>query len=253
MRGAGMSPTGRKRVRERSSAPPARSRPHPAGPRADPTAHPVDAVRAGRHTATPDSNDSRRRAAKTRAVFEVAQVELTGMRYGPGPDGTPTVVEMTRADGLWPFLVIRTYPGDDGARPIQRPRSGDRARRRRVQRRHPRDARRPAGSRRSSAERASGRSRRGVGNADAGAAARRLGPCLEPRQMPATAIRVRVRLQPTDFWPSNWPDPTGAVPRRDVPRPGRSRQRDLPPRREGRDLHAGRRRQLLHGHARGHR
>ncbi len=32
------------------------------------------------------------------------------MKYGPGPDGTPPVVrEVTRADGLWPFLLIRQH------------------------------------------------------------------------------------------------------------------------------------------------
>src|SRR5439155_14651460 len=49
-----------------------------------------------------------------------AQRELTGMRHGPGPDGKPPVLRgVSRADGLWPFLVVRTYPGDMGKRPYQ--------------------------------------------------------------------------------------------------------------------------------------
>ena len=48
-----------------------------------------------------------------------AQVELTRMRHGPGRDNTPPeVVETTRADGLWPFLLLRTIAGDYGARPM---------------------------------------------------------------------------------------------------------------------------------------
>src|SRR5205823_14898490 len=36
----------------------------------------------------------------------------------PGPDNQdPPVREVTRADGQWPFLLIRTYPGDAGQRP----------------------------------------------------------------------------------------------------------------------------------------
>ncbi len=69
--------------------------------------------------ATPDVASIEARAAGIRAELEKVQLELTGMRYGPGPDGTPPVVrEVTRADGLWPFLVIRTYPGDVGVRPV---------------------------------------------------------------------------------------------------------------------------------------
>jgi hypothetical protein len=69
--------------------------------------------------ATPDVAAIEGRAAGIRAQLEKVQRELTGMRYGPGPDGTPPVVrEVTRADGLWPFLVIRTYPGDMGKRPF---------------------------------------------------------------------------------------------------------------------------------------
>ena len=69
--------------------------------------------------ATPDVDAIAARAKKIRMTLEKTRVELTGMRYGPGPDGTPPVVrEVTRADGLWPFLVIRTYPGDVGKRPF---------------------------------------------------------------------------------------------------------------------------------------
>ena len=69
--------------------------------------------------ATPDVAAIEARAAGIRAELEKVQVELTGMRYGPGPDGTPPVVqEVSRADGLWPFLLIRTYPGDIGVRPV---------------------------------------------------------------------------------------------------------------------------------------
>ena len=63
------------------------------------------------------------RAAKTRKMLEQAQVELTRMRHGPGRDNTPPeVVETTRADGLWPFLLLRTIKGDYGARPMSQQR-----------------------------------------------------------------------------------------------------------------------------------
>jgi hypothetical protein len=59
------------------------------------------------------------RTANTMEALRKAQVTLTAMRHGPGPDGTPPVVEeATRADGLWPFLLIRHEPGDTGSRPL---------------------------------------------------------------------------------------------------------------------------------------
>lgn len=73
----------------------------------------------GDTTATPDPTEVDARAAKTRAALQKAQLELTRMRHGPGPDNTPPkVVETTRADGLWPFLLIRYDAGDTGARPL---------------------------------------------------------------------------------------------------------------------------------------
>src|SRR3954466_5716917 len=69
----------------------------------------------GDNTPTPEPGDVEARRAKTRAVLEKAQLELTRMRHGPGPDNTPPrVVETTRADGLWPFLLLRYAPGDAG-------------------------------------------------------------------------------------------------------------------------------------------
>ncbi len=54
-----------------------------------------------------------------RAILAETQRTLTGKRHGPGPDGTPpVVVETTRADGLWPWLLIRQQTGDIGARPL---------------------------------------------------------------------------------------------------------------------------------------
>jgi hypothetical protein len=59
------------------------------------------------------------RTAKTLNALRKAQIALTRMRYGPGPDNIdPQVRELTRADGQWPFLLIRTYIGDAGQRPI---------------------------------------------------------------------------------------------------------------------------------------
>ncbi len=40
--------------------------------------------------------------------------ELEKMRYGDAGEHVP----VSRADGLWPFLLIRSYRGDIGARPI---------------------------------------------------------------------------------------------------------------------------------------
>jgi hypothetical protein len=62
------------------------------------------------------------RVAKTRAALRKAQTALTRLRYGPGPDNTdPPIREITRADGQWPFLLIRSYMGDVGQRPIPNP------------------------------------------------------------------------------------------------------------------------------------
>jgi hypothetical protein len=59
----------------------------------------------------------------TRKALQAVQARLTQMRYKPGPDQqVPEVREITRIDGQWPFLLIRTYPGDVGKRPVQ---SGD--------------------------------------------------------------------------------------------------------------------------------
>ncbi|HXJ65599.1 MAG TPA: hypothetical protein VNN79_17725 [Actinomycetota bacterium] len=70
--------------------------------------------------ATPDIRRILARAQKTRLSLHGAQVKLTGMRHGPGPDNTPPVVqEVSRTDGLWPYLLIRTYAGDSGKRPIE--------------------------------------------------------------------------------------------------------------------------------------
>ncbi len=58
-------------------------------------------------------------AAKIRAILGKAAVGLTGMRHGPGRDGTPpVVVESTRAVGLWPWILIRQQTGDIGERPL---------------------------------------------------------------------------------------------------------------------------------------
>ena len=157
----------------------------------------------------PDASDVEARAAKTRAVLEAAQVELTRMRHGPGPDNQPpTIVETTRADGLWPFLLIRSYTGDDGARPIQRP--------------DPASAHVDLGFSPDILVTHAGPAGEptAVGRAGIAALQARAVGMLTPSQphdiwvhvwnlgqMPATAIRVRVRLQPTDFWPSDWPDP----------------------------------------------
>ena len=69
--------------------------------------------------ATPDIRRILARAQKTRLSLHGAQVKLTGMRHGPGPDNTPPVVqEVSRTDGLWPYLLIRSYAGDTGTRPV---------------------------------------------------------------------------------------------------------------------------------------
>lgn len=67
----------------------------------------------------PDPQGVVDRAAAIRAILGKVEVELTGKRHGPGPDGTPpVVVETTRADGLWPWLLIRQQTGDVGERPL---------------------------------------------------------------------------------------------------------------------------------------
>ena len=71
--------------------------PDPARSRADPAAHPWTPFGPGDTTATPDPTTSQARAAKTRAVLEKAQVELTRMRHGPGPDNTPPRSSRPRA------------------------------------------------------------------------------------------------------------------------------------------------------------
>lgn len=69
--------------------------------------------------AQPDMRRLLRRAARTRKQLEQAQIEITRMKSGPGPDGTdPVVAEVPRADGLWPYLLIRHYLGDAGVRPL---------------------------------------------------------------------------------------------------------------------------------------
>ena len=55
--------------------------------------------------------------AKRRQALLHAQTELTKLRYGPGPDNTPPPIrDVTRADGQWPFLLVRSVVGDTGAR-----------------------------------------------------------------------------------------------------------------------------------------
>lgn len=59
------------------------------------------------------------RADATRQALTDAQIYLTRLRYGPGPDNQdPPLREVTRADGQWPFLLIRSFPGDVGRRPL---------------------------------------------------------------------------------------------------------------------------------------
>lgn len=71
-------------------------------------------------TATPDVDRILRVAQKTLAELAAEQVKVTGMRDGPGPDNTPpVVVESSRADGPWPYLLIRWDVGDTGARPLE--------------------------------------------------------------------------------------------------------------------------------------
>lgn len=70
-------------------------------------------------TAQPDVDAIVSRATKTLDSLRRAQLELTRMRKGPGPDGSdPVVEEVSRADGLWPYLLIRWDVGDVGVRPL---------------------------------------------------------------------------------------------------------------------------------------
>jgi hypothetical protein len=70
-------------------------------------------------TGTPDTAAIARRARGIRATLEKVQVDLTGRRHGRGPDGTPPVVrELTRSEGLWPWLLVRQETGDLGERPL---------------------------------------------------------------------------------------------------------------------------------------
>jgi hypothetical protein len=69
--------------------------------------------------AAPDVAGIVGRAEKTMEMLRRAQLDLTRMKSGPGPDGTdPVVEEVNRADGLWPYLLIRHDVGDVGARPL---------------------------------------------------------------------------------------------------------------------------------------
>ena len=70
--------------------------------------------------ATPDVNKIVQDAEAAIAELRAAQVKLTRMRDGPGPDDTdPPVGEVSRADGQWPFLLIRHAHGDTGTRPLE--------------------------------------------------------------------------------------------------------------------------------------
>lgn len=69
--------------------------------------------------AQPDVRVLRKRLAALKRELEKAQLQLTEMRYGRGPDDTPPEVrEVSRADGMWPYLLIRQRVGDVGARPM---------------------------------------------------------------------------------------------------------------------------------------
>lgn len=70
-------------------------------------------------TAAPDPAKVVAESQGIRAALEKAKLELTGMRHGPGPDGTPPVVrDLTRAEGLWPWVLVRQFAGDTGTRPL---------------------------------------------------------------------------------------------------------------------------------------
>jgi hypothetical protein len=53
-------------------------------------------------------------ATATRTALHGVRDNLLRLRYG---NSEPR--EFTRMDGPWPFLLIRTYPGDVGSRPVQ--------------------------------------------------------------------------------------------------------------------------------------
>ena len=95
--------------------------PRPPRPPVGPVPPPVPWTPFGPgDNAAPDVNAIVDGATKIRERLQAAQLKLTEMRYGPGPDNTPPQVrEVTRADGLWPYLLIRSYPGDIGKRPVQ--------------------------------------------------------------------------------------------------------------------------------------
>jgi hypothetical protein len=66
-------------------------------------------------TSVLDEDVVRGHTAKARAGLRIAQDRLTRLREA-GPD--PRVRELTRAEGLWPFLLVRNHPGDAGSRPL---------------------------------------------------------------------------------------------------------------------------------------
>lgn len=68
--------------------------------------------------ATPDLDLLQQRVAKVRLGLEGVQRELATMRDGHEPDADHPLAEVTRADGLWPYLLIRWKPGDVGKRPV---------------------------------------------------------------------------------------------------------------------------------------
>lgn len=93
--------------------------PGPIGP--GPVRPPIPWTPFGRgDTAQPDVQQILQDAEAARQRLLKEQLRLTRMRYGPGPDGTPPeVMPVTRADGQWPFLLIRSTPGDTGERPLE--------------------------------------------------------------------------------------------------------------------------------------
>lgn len=61
-----------------------------------------------------DTAKIQQQATATRTALRGVQDNLLRRRYG---NSEPR--EFTRMDGPWPFLLIRTYPGDVGSRPVQ--------------------------------------------------------------------------------------------------------------------------------------
>jgi hypothetical protein len=92
----------------------------PIGPTPGPIRPPIPWTPFGPgDNATPDAQAILNDAEAARERLLKTQLRLTRMRYGSGPDGTPPEVRpVTRADGQWPFLLIRGFPGDTGARPL---------------------------------------------------------------------------------------------------------------------------------------